>query len=59
MPSNYKAITERNEARLGTDTASRKTQISIYANSTQFVYELLQNADDCGATEILFKFWGS
>ena len=59
MPSNYKAITERNETRLGTDTASRKTQISIYdANSTQFVYELLQNADDCGATEILFKLLG-
>ncbi len=58
MPSNYKAITERNEARLGTDTVSRKTQISIYANSTQFVYELLQNADDCGATKILFKLLG-
>ena len=59
MPSNYKAITERNEARLGTDTVSRKTQISIYdANSIQFVYELLQNADDCKATEILFKLLG-
>lgn len=58
MPSNYKVITERNEARLGTDTVSRKTQVSIYANSTQFVYELLQNADDCEATEILFKLLG-
>ena len=59
MPSDYKAITERNEARLGTDTASRKTQIAIYdANSTQFVYELLQNAEDCGATDILFKLLG-
>ena len=59
MPSDYKAITERNEARLGTDTASRKTQISIYdANSIQFVYELLQNAEDCGATDILFKLLG-
>ena len=58
MPSDYKAITERNEARLGTDTVSRKTQISIYANSIQFVYELLQNAEDCGATDILFKLLG-
>ena len=58
MPSNYKAITERNEALLGIDTASRKTQISIFANSTQFVYELLQNAEDCGATDILFKLLG-
>ncbi len=58
MPSDYKAITERNEARLGTDTVSRKTQISIYANSTQFIYELLQNSEDCGATDILFKLLG-
>ena len=59
MPSDYKAITERNEARLGTDAVSRKTQIAIYdANSTQFVYELLQNAEDCGATDILFKLLG-
>ena len=34
---------------------SRKSQISMYADPTHFVYELLQNADDHGATEITFK----
>lgn len=55
MPSNYKAITEYNEDQLGKDTSSRKTQVSMYSDPTHFVYEILQNADDYGATEILFK----
>ena len=58
MPSNYDIITRNNEEQLGTDTASRKTQLSLYSNPTQFVYEILQNADDCGATEIFFKLLG-
>lgn len=58
MPSDYDAITRRNEERLGTDTASRKTQLSLYSNATQFVYEILRNADDCGATEVFFKLLG-
>ena len=55
MPSDYKAITEYNEDQLGKDTSSRKTQVSMYSDPTHFVYELLQNADDYGATEVLFK----
>ena len=55
MPSNYKAITEHNEEQLGKDTSSRKTQVSMYSDPTHFVYEILQNADDHGATEVLFK----
>ena len=55
MPSNYQAITEYNEDQLGKDTSSRKTQVSMYSDPTHFVYEILQNADDYGATEILFK----
>ena len=55
MPSDYNAITEYNEAQLGQDTASRKTQISMYSDPTHFVYEILQNADDYGATEVVFK----
>jgi len=55
MPSDYKAITEYNERQLGLDTASRKTQISMYSDPTHFIYELLQNADDYGATEIFFS----
>ena len=55
MPSDYNAITEHNERQLGQDTSSRKTQISMYSDSTHFVYEILQNADDYGATEVFFK----
>ena len=55
MPSNYKAITEYNEEQLGKDTSSRKTQVSMYSDPTHFVYEILQNADDYGATEVLFN----
>ena len=55
MPSDYKAITKYNEEQLGRDTASRKTQISMYSDSTHFIYEILQNADDSGAKQVLFK----
>jgi hypothetical protein len=55
MPSDYKAITEHNEEQLGKDTSSRKTQVSMYSDPTHFVYEILQNADDYDATEVLFK----
>lgn len=53
-PSDYAAITRRNEVRLGTDRASRMSQVSMYADTAHFIYELLQNADDAGATEIVF-----
>ncbi|MGI6458637.1 MAG: sacsin N-terminal ATP-binding-like domain-containing protein [Candidatus Hydrogenedentales bacterium] len=55
MPSDYEAITRQNVTELGTKTSTRKTQICMYSDLTHFVYELLQNADDYGATEILFK----
>ena len=55
MPSNYQDITKYNEEQLGRDTASRKTQISMYSDSTHFIYEILQNADDYGAKEVFFK----
>jgi hypothetical protein len=55
MTSKYEEITQHNERQLGLDTASRKTQICMYSDSTHFIYEILQNADDYGATEISFK----
>ena len=55
MPSNYQAITKHNEKQLGQDTASRRDQISKYSDSTHFIYEILQNADDYGAKEVFFK----
>jgi hypothetical protein len=55
MASDYQEITRHNERQLGLDTSSRKTQICMYSDSTHFVYEILQNADDYGATEVLFS----
>lgn len=55
MPSNYQAITKHNEKQLGQDTASRKDQIAKYSDSTHFIYEILQNADDYRAKEVFFK----
>ncbi len=55
MQSDYTQITKYNERQLGQDTASRKTQISMYSDPTHFVYEILQNADDSGATEVVCK----
>ena len=55
MSSDYEAITRHNERQLGLDTASRRTQISMYSDSTHFLYELLQNADDYGATHVNFR----
>ena len=55
MPSDYKAIAKYNEEQLGRDTASRKRQISMYSDSTHFIYEILQNADDYEAKEVFFK----
>lgn len=54
MPSDYQKISGYNEGELGRDRKSRRAQVSMYADPTHFVYEILQNADDKGATEIDF-----
>ncbi len=54
MASDYQAITRQNEVELGTKTSTRKTQICMYSDPAHFIYELLQNADDYGATEVSF-----
>jgi hypothetical protein len=59
MLTDYEAISKKNELELGTKLKSRRTQISLYADPTHFVYELLQNADDHGATDIVFSLEGS
>ena len=54
MASDYQKISQYNEKQLGADRASRMSQVAMYADTAHFVYEILQNADDAGATEIFF-----
>jgi hypothetical protein len=58
MPRDYDAISRYNEEQLGKDRKSRMSQVAMYADTAHFVYELLQNADDAGATEIRFLLSG-
>ena len=53
--TDYKKITQYNLKQLGEHTASRKSQVCIYSDSTHFIFEILQNADDHNATEIEFS----
>ena len=55
MGTDYLAITEHNITQLGLDTRSRRSQVTMYSDSTHFIFELLQNADDYGATEVSFE----
>lgn len=55
MPADYRAISAYNEKMLGEDRASRMSQVSMYADTAHFVFEILQNADDAGATEVFFE----
>ena len=55
MATNYLEISNYNEKMLGEDRASRMSQVSMYADTAHFVYEILQNADDAGAKEVMFK----
>jgi hypothetical protein len=55
LATNYLAISTYNEKMLGEDRASRMSQVSMYADTAHFVYEILQNADDAGAKEVVFK----
>jgi hypothetical protein len=54
MASDYNEITKYNEEQLGKDTASRKSQVNMYSDFSHFVYEILQNADDYGASMVSF-----
>lgn len=59
MVSNYELITEENLRRYGTDIDRYGPVFltSLYSDRTHFIYELLQNAEDTGATKVTFKLF--
>ena len=54
MPADYDAIRAGNIARYGTDTAVLALLGQLYSDRAQFLYELIQNAEDAGATWLDF-----
>ena len=54
MTSNYKEIREANIRKYGEETKHLDVFRRLYSDRTHFVYELLQNAEDAGATKVQF-----
>ncbi len=55
MPTNYDEIRAENIARYGWDTAVLELLGQLYSDRTHFIFELIQNAEDAGATEVTFE----
>ncbi|HYK33869.1 MAG TPA: hypothetical protein VEV63_17990 [Streptosporangiaceae bacterium] len=58
MPTDYDAIRAENIARYGWDTAVLELLGQLYSDRTHFIFELVQNAEDAGATELTFELFG-
>ncbi len=54
VPANYEQIRDENIARYGWDTAVLDLLGHLYSDRTHFIFELIQNAEDAGATELSF-----
>lgn len=54
MPADYEQIRAENIARYGWDTAVLDLLGHLYSERTHFIFELIQNAEDAGATKIAF-----
>lgn len=55
MPSDYSKIREDNIREYGEGTRHLSFLGKLYTYRTHFIFELLQNAEDAGASKILFK----
>jgi hypothetical protein len=58
MSADYERIREENIARYGWDTAVLDLLGQLYSERTHFIFELIQNAEDAGATEVAFELFG-
>jgi hypothetical protein len=57
VPADYAKIREENIARYGWDTAVLDLLGRLYSERTHFIFELIQNAEDAGATELAFALF--
>lgn len=57
MTSNYDKIREENILEYGKGTRHLAFLGRLYTDRTHFIFELLQNAEDAGATKILFRLF--
>lgn len=57
MTSNYDKIREENIKEYGEGTRHLSFLGRLYTDRTHFIFELLQNAEDAGATKILFELF--
>ena len=57
VPADYEQIRDENIARYGWDTAVLELLGQLYSERTHFIFELIQNAEDAGATELAFELF--
>jgi Molecular chaperone, HSP90 family len=57
LSADYEKIRDENIARYGWDTAVLDLLGQLYSERTHFIFELIQNAEDAGATELTFDLF--
>jgi hypothetical protein len=57
VPADYDEIRAENVARYGWDTAVLELLGQLYSERTHFIFELVQNAEDAGATDLTFTLF--
>jgi len=57
VPADYDEIRAENVIRYGWDTAVLELLGQLYSERTHFIFELIQNAEDAGATELTFTLF--
>jgi hypothetical protein len=57
VPADYERIRAENIARYGWDTAVLDLLGQLYTERTHFIFELIQNAEDAGATQLSFVLY--
>jgi hypothetical protein len=57
VPADYDEIRAENVARYGWDTAVLELLGQLYSERTHFIFELIQNAEDAGATDLTFTLF--